>query len=87
MLRGDTCAFIGLRGSRRKSWYKRKLKQEAFFKANYIFCRIVEHQDRPLRVRRFEDGHESVMYPPTTSIEECSGFFPGCALGKHGPEI
>ena len=40
----------------------RKLKQEESLKADYIFLRSVEHQDRLLRVKGFDDGHESNIF-------------------------
>ena len=47
-----------------RSWYRRKQKQEDFLKAGYTFLRSVEHQDRLLRVKRFEDVQESDTYHP-----------------------
>ena len=48
----------------KKTWCKRKLKQDEFLKANHMFLRSVEHQDWQLRVKRFADGQESSIYPP-----------------------
>ena len=47
-----------------QSWYKRKLKQEEFVKADYIFVRSIGHQDRLFRVQCLEDGEKSDIYPP-----------------------
>ena len=52
----ETCAFTGLSAQDEKSRFKRKRKHEEFLNTKYIFLCIVEHQDRMLRVRRFEDG-------------------------------
>ena len=42
----------------------RKLRQEEFFRAGFIFVRYVENQDKAMKVKRHEDGGESGIYPP-----------------------
>ena len=37
----------------------RKLRQEEFLRAGFIFVRYVENQDKAMKVKRHEDGDES----------------------------
>ena len=41
----ECCAFTGLGAQDEGSWYMRKLRQEEFLGAGFIFVRYVEHQD------------------------------------------
>ena len=60
----EYCAFTGLGAQDEGSWYMRKLRQEEFLRAGFIFVRHVENQDMVMKVKRHEDGDESHIYAP-----------------------
>ena len=66
----EYCAFTGLGAQDEGSWYMRKLRQEEFLRAGFIFARYVENQDLTMKVKRHEDGCESRIYPPQNKDTE-----------------
>ena len=62
------CAITGLSAQDEKILASAQADAGEFLQANYISLRSVEHQDRLLRVKRFQDGQEWNIYPPQHSV-------------------